>query len=1278
MAFLKQKALFMIFLIVLSSFSIIRITEVGAQQQACCERTLNGDFCKYTDRTQCDSKFKNSLAKCEESSFCELGCCFDSDSGECFKHSTRSECQNKEGTWEKSALCEIQQCEVGCCQLSNQAFISTSTKCKQVTSQYPNVQTKFDPSIKDEFACVNSVRTGDLGCCVSGEGDCKFTTRKECGLEAAQQVDEQGNRIVGANASVGVFHQGVLCSNDRLKCNAAKQQKLGCYNEDVYWFDSEGNPENVFLGSSSEAKARSYNNGLILEDSGCETTPGDKNCGNCDYTKGTLCREKDGEFSCIGLDCKETSKNDNAPDATGGGKDLGESWCIYDGPVGFGTDYVGSRHFKAACINGEEIIEPCRDFREEYCTQSFSNGQATTEFGSIYKILTQNIPQLRTASSPFSNLFGQQSGYSEAACKPNRHDSCAQCNQFSSTADAKACCDELAYRDCFFLEAGVTNKGGTCVPMVPPGLRFWGEEASVLNRVQTGPGQGQGQNQAQNTISKSPSAPGDSVCSVGNVACEVGFSKTTFSDWECTYNCHCLKEETFVAAHAVCRSLGDCGSYFNYQGVFTEGGFDFKVEGPKGEKDIPDKVREKVMAKIRDDLLKDARVKAPKEKVGPKKHGIKDFFRKSAVPLTIIGATGLVGLAGGGVGGFFGGLLLGPQTLLAPITAIQGLGNVGYGAAFQQSLGNTLSPLGKPGGIFLQQATFAKNTILTTAQAEAQGWVAKEGTGYVLSEAGKKLGEKGAIKLAENGGVEVLAEKGVSSTITTATNIGTAISVLNAVAWIWTVYNVIDLLGSKTVKGKVTFICKSWEAPDGGSDCEKCNDGKLPCSEYRCKSLGKACSIVNAGTSNELCVNKLPNDASSPRIVADKEQMRDLKIDEQINKGFTVIERIPAFTPVKLAIRTDEPAQCKFATKPGVKYDEMTFDFGSSLFEFRRNITFSLPSELATDQAIQLTNGGQYTLYVRCKDANGNDNDKDYAIKFGIQKGPDLTIPQIVETSITNGAFIAADIEKIGLDVFVNEPVDCKWDRRDIDYDLMGRQFSCAQGGFNVSIGGSYKCTTELDIEKPVVQNNESTKQNDYYFRCKDRAGNKNIQSSKFTLVSTIPLKIIKKEPSGLLRTGANIELKIETSDGAENGIAICGWSQENVPLSNMPQFSSTGTGMHSQKIPPQPEGDYKFFISCIDKAGNLASDKIEFKIERDTIAPQIIFVTKDTQLGILTITTDEPAQCQYAENDFPFGRGTPMTTTDNLQHQATLGNILIKCRDLSENHNEVGRRIIP
>ncbi len=44
-----------------------------------------------------------------------------------------------------------------------------------------------------------------------------------------------------------------------------------------------------------------------------------------------------------------------------------------------------------------------------------------------------------------------------------------------------------------------------------------------------------------------------------------------------------------------------------------------------------------------------------------------------------------------------------------------------------------------------------------------------------------------------------------------------------------------------TTTKTVTFDCMPWQAPNGGYDCDRCNEDARPCSEYRCRSLGQSC-----------------------------------------------------------------------------------------------------------------------------------------------------------------------------------------------------------------------------------------------------------------------------------------------------------------------------------------------------------------------------------------------------------------------------------------------------
>jgi len=120
------------------------------------------------------------------------------------------------------------------------------------------------------------------------------------------------------------------------------------------------------------------------------------------------------------------------------------SWCRTQGPAGYGNDYVGSRHYKVSCLDGETIVEEARDFREEICVH-------------------EPVPaQYR------------------AVIRPNRWETC-------SKTDDQASCEDRTLHDCVWSDWLDWSKSspvklGKCHPQVPPGLRFWYTDAiSVCN-----------------------------------------------------------------------------------------------------------------------------------------------------------------------------------------------------------------------------------------------------------------------------------------------------------------------------------------------------------------------------------------------------------------------------------------------------------------------------------------------------------------------------------------------------------------------------------------------------------------------------------------------------------------------------------------------------------------------------------------------------------------------------------------------------------------------------
>ncbi len=1245
---MKWAALFQIFVILGSIFSVsllVPLPVAAEEQKVCCSETVGGEHCQYTEASQCKPGALQASTSCAQTSFCKLGCGFDQESGRCFKNTPKSTCQaNGKCTWTESPSCDIPQCERGCCVLSNECSFVTQLQCKRITSQFKDLNMTFDESINDEFACINQCRSFERGACVKEDGSCTFTTRTECDSQATLQVNQTGP-LIG-------FHPNRLCSNPQLGTECAAQQRTGCLPnaDEVYWFDSCGNPENIY----SADKRASYNNGFVLpKEQSCNAQSGNVNnpgCGNCDFTKGTLCglaprsvNPTAGDYACIDLSCRDLTVSDTSPASNTGSKKLGESWCAYDGAPGFGRDLVGSRHYRRLCINGQELTEPCRDFREEICVQG-----------------VQGQPPLGTQQS-FS--LGQ-GDYIEAICRPNRHSSCPDIkNQYD--------CENIQARDCYWIGlrvAGIGKGGvkltsdtggkqalyesggkfeqamrrnteGKCAPLVSPGTAFWpGESTTKVSGLD-------------------PKA----TCDKGNQECKVIWQRAGLvgdplkgfkggRSWQCVANCDCLKKEYLQSTNNYCKSLGDCGAWYNIKGKFTIGGF---VEN-NDKVDLTSNDVEKY-----DSLVSPRGGKSDYDS----KFGA--FFKQAAPGLIIIGLTTV------GIGiGFAGilpigeiltrGLFMGTNGIFgleATFTEATSYGNVAarsLSTATTPAVGSTITTTGTP--VVFNPGTYTLPQSM--ASQIPQDVLAKATSDAVTHDITVNIPETLTLNTPAEG-LKVQTGMNVPPTVGAW---GQALQLLNTLMWIYTIYTLLDVLLADTKIETITISCQPWTAPSGGVDCEKCTEEGKECSEYRCKSLGQTCKLLNPGTKQEACVDSHPNDAVSPIISADSRALdRGYTLTEAPGQGFTLNQKIEPFTAVSLGIKTNEYSQCKFSTESSKTYDQMTNFFGEGIFAQEHKTTFALSSILVKDEALRLTNGGKYTMYLRCQDGNGNKNNKPYYVTFSVKPGPDITSPVIEATSIANGAYIPTGVNETVLTIYTNEPSTCKWDDIDGEFEQMQNTFACtnSQQPTTSIYYGLYDCTTVLD-------NIQQGRTNNYYVRCQDREGNLNSDSYAFRLTGTVPLEITSIAPTSGTRFFINNPLvKVVTSKGAQGGAAVCGYSfiDEN-PL-NAIEFLKTNATVHEQQFEALVAGQYTTYVSCFDVAGNLAQTNTTFSVQVDKQGPQLAHLY--TEGTLLYVITDEDSTCEYSNSGaFGFGKGVRMTGENTRDHSTTLDSSVyyLTCRD--------------
>jgi len=485
---------------------------------------------------------------------------------------------------------------------------------------------------------------------------------------------------------------------------------------------------------------------------------------------------------------------------------------------------------------------------------------------------------------------------------------------------------------------------------------------------------------------------------------------------------------------------------------------------------------------------------------------------------------------------------------------------------------------------------------------------------------------------------------------------------------------------------KKTFVSNPWQAPLGGEHCEECNDEIFGCSEYQCKSLGQACVLVNTeALGEELCTWENRLDPNPPEIrpweqalISDdyKYVPYDAVFPEDRGVAITYSPNkkgcINAFTPLSFGIMANEAARCKIDFIRQMNFSAMGFDFGgSSTFKYNHTQTMSLPGPSAlAAQNMTLENGGEFELYAKCQDANGNFNPGNLVFKFCVDDGPDTTPPLIITTDPLSGLPVAYNVTSLTAMVYVNEPAECKWSHLDQSYDLMENDMKCKKGLTEFNAQTVWPCEADLT----GLKNNEENK---FYFRCKDQPvgvkdedRNTNVESYEYILVGSRPLVIDKVGPTGEIEDSTDtvkVKLTAQTSAGYSEGKANCYYNDEAIDAEGeYIKFFETDSHLHSQEL-LLPAGDYEYFFKCLDLAGNADYSNTTFTVYTDKDEPIVTRIYFEE--NFLKLSTDEDAECVYDSVDcsYNFVDGIKMSSTNKVDHFTnwnTNENYYIKCKD--------------
>jgi len=508
----------------------------------CCEKTKTGAWCQNALESDCDvSKdpetnypFRATPTSCDSTSYCKLGCCINSAEGLCMENSPQRVCQISKGTWVEDNKCNVAQCTLGCCIIGDQASLVTLTRCKRLSAIY-GLQTNFKKDITNEATCLMNAYSQDKGACVyeiESDKTCKFTTRQEC--------TGTNSSLFSSNSSKTQFFKDYLCTADELGANCGPTTETMCLSgkDEVYFKDTCGNPANIYDSNRIYSKDPSYWKKVVPKALSCGYSASDanknsKSCGNCNYITGSICGNGNptyGNYICKDLNCYKTENGKSYRN--------GESWCVYEGETGNGNDLVGSRHFRHVCVQGEETIEPCADFRNEICTES----QTSSTYG--------NFIEAACRVNRWSDCIDQ---YTEEDCLNGDKRDCLWMNGYlydgSRTTSTNSSSFEKASTENATGQGILMGGSGLCLPNYPPGLKFW------------------------------DSSDAKTICSLGNSKQIVNYTTNIFGTKTCKDNCEVLQSEWAQDMNRVCTTLGDCGAYSNIAGKYTDGGYVWKSNG---------------------------------------------------------------------------------------------------------------------------------------------------------------------------------------------------------------------------------------------------------------------------------------------------------------------------------------------------------------------------------------------------------------------------------------------------------------------------------------------------------------------------------------------------------------------------------------------------------------------------------------------------------------------------------------------------------------------------
>jgi len=294
---------------------------------------------------------------------------------------------------------------------------------------------------------------------------------------------------------------------------------------------------------------------------------------------------------------------------------------------------------------------------------------------------------------------------------------------------------------------------------------------------------------------------------------------------------------------------------------------------------------------------------------------------------------------------------------------------------------------------------------------------------------------------------------------------------------------------------------------------------------------------------------------------------------------------------VTLRLLTDQASTCKWS-RTSSPFDLMT-PFASTGGTSHAN------------PVTGLQNDTNYTFYVRCQSALGvlMPDEQTFAFRIAATPPPpDITPPIITLISPQNNEVLPNGTVSIDLKITTDEDAECRYATSQIGF--------ASKTSFSFTGGRNHSTSISGLLDG---------KSYEYFFQCRDKAGNTNLDlQSRFSVAlppDTIPpiITLISPEDKAILPYDTtSVELTIITNEKAE-----CRYARvPDALFSSMPKFAISDGMKHTQTLRDIISGkSYSYFVKCSDTSGNINQD---YPIKFGVAEPPLVCAHATPLLGFI------------------------------------------------------------